>query len=272
MKKRCFGISYLFTPLSKPDEISKYERIGYTPLVVYKEDGKALEELRCPMRFEVTSSSILLDSIFMPEKTSFYIEMQKKARAAQERIISEYICTIILDKAREYPDEELTFLIRDEFQTEKIVGRLGYLGLPMHRLHIMFVSYELSAFIKHYIEYYSVPLRTDLFLLFQDKYRGKVLGPYPDDDRISMLRTYYCSYSLNTGEDLYPVRINLFGQMLEKEELNSEKEHIKEIFMESSDTEVYPILGGKGSEKTRLPAILVECEEYVKQESLKDEG
>ena len=265
MEKRFLGISYWFTSVPTAPEIAKNEKIQYSPHVVFKEEGSEIQELFCDLDFQVESANVSINSIFLPEKKSFYIEMQRRARAAQERIISEYICTIILKKAREYPNAELFFLIRDEFQTEKIVGRLGYLGLPMHRLHIMFISYDLSSFMKHYIEYYSVPLKSDLTLLFEARYRGKILGPYPDDGRISMLRTYYCSYPQQTDEDLYPVRINFFGQKFNKSEMNLERQYIKEIFMNSAKTEAYPISGGKGSEKTRLPSLLVDCEEYIRQ-------
>lgn len=270
MKSRCFGISYLFTPTPDANEVAEKGQIAYNPIVVCAEGEKEEEDtvMCCQSDFCIDSNDIATDYMFLAEKKSFYLEMQKRSRAAQERIISEYICTIVLEKVRRYPKDNLTFLIRDEFQTEKIVGRLGYLGLPMHRLHIMFVSWHLATFMGNYIERYAVPPKSDLHLLFHENYRGKILGPYPDDDGVTMLRTYYCSFP---NENIYPVRINLFSQMLKKGELDQEKEHIQSVFMRVEGMESYPISGGKGSEVTRLPDILIKCEERIKGESKRRE-
>ncbi|MCM1119021.1 MAG: hypothetical protein NC543_06640 [bacterium] len=266
--ERWFGISYLFTPTPSANEISVRGSITYNPIAIYEEKGEQVKTMQSATDFQISSSDIATDYMFLEKKNSLYQEMQKRSRAAQERIISEYICTIILDKVREYPEDDLTFLIRDEFESEKIIGRLGYLGLPMQRLHIMFVSYHLASFMGNYIEHYSVPPKSDLHLLFQDKYRGKILGPYPDDDGVTMLKTYYCSYD---DTDIYPIRINLFSQMLKKDTLDQEKEHIQKVFMQFEGMEAWPITGGKGSEKTRLPAILADCENYIEGEKKKYE-
>lgn len=268
MKKRCFGISYLFTPTPDANEVANMGKITYNPVVVYAEDGEIINKKYCNTDFQIKSGDIATDYMFLAEKKSFYLEMQRRSRAAQERIISEYICTIILDKVRTYVEDDLTFLIRDEFQTEKIVGRLGYLGLPMGRLHIMFISYHLAAFMGNYIEHYAVPPKSDLNLLFQTKYQNQILGPYPDDDGVTILRTYYCSFD---NADIYPVRINLFSQMLKKGELDQEREHIKEVFMKKTGIEAYPISGGKGSEMTRLPKVLVTCESEIEGEKKRHE-
>lgn len=267
MAKKCFGISYLFTPTPTQHGVRASEMvldsIKYNPIVIYAEDGgQEVQKIYAERDFELSSNDLAVDYKLFSEPQNFHKEMLKRSKAAQERIISEYICTIILEKAREFPEDDLTFLIRDEFQTEKIVGRLGYLGLPMDRLHIMFVAFELSAFTANYIAQYAVPPRYDLMLLLSDEYRGKVCGPYPDDDTVSMLRTYYCSFTLN---DSYPLRVNLFGPMLKRGSLDHEREHIESIFM-NEGTESYPIMRGRDDVYTRLPPILVTCEENVEKE------
>lgn len=269
MTERCFGISYLFTPTPTQSEIRAsemfFDSIMYNPIVIYAEDGNVeIQKIRANRDFELSSNDLAVDYKLFSEPQNSHKEMLKRSKAAQERIISEYICMIILEKARAFPDDDLTFLIRDEFQTEKIVGRLGYLGLPMDRLHIMFVAFELSAFTANYIAQYAVPPRYDLMFLLSDEYRGNVWGPYPNDDTVSMLRTYYCSFSLN---DSYPLRINLFGQMLKKGSLDREKKHIESIFLNGgTETESYPIIKGRNNVVTRLPKVLVTCEESVERE------
>lgn len=94
------------------------------------------------------------------------------------------------------------------------------------------------------------------------------MGPYPDDDVISMTRTFFCAYK---QEELYPIRVNLFSQSLAQTDLNEEKKRIQRIFMKEEQTEIFDVSGGTGKERTRLPRVLVDCEEIIKSEKRKND-
>lgn len=267
LKERVYGISYSFSDTPEVKVVSENDIITYNPLLIYGDEEGIKKTIQAPNDFSLSYEQMLKRVPADYKKKSFYTEMRKHSRESQEKIIAEYICSVIMHELREYDEQHLTFVISDKFQSEKIIGRLGYLGLPLQRAHIFFVSRDISSFMTDYIVPYAVPPQNDLKLLFRQENRGKVLGPYPDDDVISMTRTFFCAYK---QEELYPIRINLFSQSLAQADLNEEKKRIKRIFMQEKQTEIFEVSGGTGKERTRLPKVLVDCEEKVKSERRKN--
>ena len=264
---RCYGVSYFFSKTPSVTQVSDTGIIEYNPMLIYCEqcyEGNVENEkiIQCKKHFSISYAQMIDKCPTEYQKNKIYVEMRKRSREAQERIISEYICMIIIQELREHPGDDLTFIINDEFQSEKIIGRLGYLRLPLNRTHIMFVSRDIASFMTNHIERYAIPPQNDLKLLLSNKYRGRIVGAYPDESIQSMLRTYFCSFE---QEGLYPLRVNVFSQALSKNELNLERVRLEKIFM-SSYCELYTVIGGTGSELTRLPQNLIKCEDYIKNE------
>lgn len=267
--ERLYGISYSFSKTPTVTQVSENEEIIYNPILVYCEkigdSISSINRVQTETGFSLSYEQMGKKDPMLYQKDKIYSEMRKRSRDAQERIISEYICAVILQELRKYPNDILTFVINDEFQSEKFIGRLGYLKLPLDRTHIMFISRNIASFMTNYIEHYAIPPQNDLKLLFSQEYRGRVVGAYPEDNILSMLRTYFCSYE---QEEIYPIRINLFSQALSTDKLNDEKNRIEKLFR-IQETELYSVVGGNGNEKTRLPHVLVKCEDYIKNEQKK---
>lgn len=262
-KEQVYGISYLFSTTPEAKTVSEDGIITYNPTLVYVNESGEKRSIRSKDEFSLSYEQMAKKIPAGYHKKNFYKEMRRQSRESQEKIIAEYICTVILQELRKNAGQHLTFLISDMFQSEKIIGRLGYLGLPLQRAHIFFVSRDISSFMTDYIAPYAIPPQNDLKLLFMNENRGKILGPYPDDDEISMIRTFFCSYQ---QDELYPIRVNLFSQSLSQEELNRECERIRRIFMGDEQTEIYDVVGGTGKEKTRLPKPLIICEDMIANE------
>lgn len=268
LKERVYGISYLFSDTPEVKDVSENDIITYNPLLIYGDEEGIKGNIQTPYDFSLSYEQMLKRVPIDYQRKSFYTEMRKHSRESQEKIIAEYVCSVIIHELRKYngAEQHLTFIISDKFQSEKIIGRLGYLGLPLKRVHLFFVSRDISSFMTDYIVPYAVPPQNDLKLLFKEENRGQVLGPYPDEDVISMTRTFFCSYK---QEELYPIRVNLFSQSLSQADLNMEKKRIQRIFMQEEQTEIFEISGGTGKEKTRIPKVLVECEGKVNSEKRK---
>lgn len=267
LKERVYGISYLFSDTPEVKIVSESDIITYNPLLVYAEETKERESIiRSQRDFSLSYKQMMKRVVTDYQKKRLYTEMRKHSRESQEKIIAEYICSVIMCELRKYKDPDLSFIVSDKFQSEKIIGRLGYLGLPLGRVHIFFVSKDISSFMTDYIAPHAIPPQNDLKLLFKKENRGRILGPYPDDDIVSMTRTFFCSFH---QEELYPIRVNLFSQSLAQKDLNDEKERIRRIFLEEEGTELFDVSGGTGKEKTRLSQVLVKCEERVKSERRK---
>lgn len=263
--EKIYGISYLFSETPEVKTVSEEGIIRYNPLLLYCNEKDEVNVIKTKHDFAISYEQMIDKVSLNYPQNSLFAAMRKRSRESQERIISEYICTIIMQELRNSSDD-LTFIVSDEFQSDKIIGRLGYLGLPLERLHIMFVSRNIASFMTNYIEHYAIPPQNDLKLLFMEKNRGKVLGPYPEDDIVSMTRTFFCSFS---QPELYPIRVNSFSQFMGQIDLNQEKLRIEKIFMNESLTEIYDVSGGTGKEKTRLPKVLINCEERISVEKRK---
>jgi hypothetical protein len=247
-----------------PDNFfAKEERLYMDPLVVlYTGDTNGIEEFSPPKPVEMPKEPREINDIFR-DKNVFYRKLQKKYRANQERIISDIICGIILRELRNgNDDDELTFFITSKFDTKKIVGRLAYLNLPMDRLTILFISRRLSDF---YSRNMVSPFGPDFDLteLLLNKNSNAIFGPFPDDGTIGLLRTFFKTYD---NVEFYPVRIDLFCQSLKRRDISKIREKIQSDYLSLDNTETLEVLGllkGKGANKTRLPKILCECEQYI---------
>lgn len=254
---RLFGISYAFSEMPDIDTISKEGSVAYSPLVVCCE-GRAKEFSR--LQFPQAFRSYPRDIELSPGHRSYYKGLHTTARDHQERLVADYICAFILEKLRTYPKDHCTFVIKDTFESEKFVGRLGYLGLPLDRLTIYFVSRDLKDMLTNYISPFSAERRSDLSIL--QKERKKILGPYPADEEITMLYTFYCAFE---KQELYPIRINLFAQFMDRSTLERRRAGMERYFLAPGTTEVCPVDGGRKLDRTRMPTVLLRCEDYIRQ-------
>lgn len=254
MIERVYGISYLFSPMPDVDTISSKGTIAYSPTVVYyDETNDSFSKVAFPKEFRTFAT---IDDFF-PGSKSFYSKLRTTARVNQERLIADYICAVVLKELRRFPNDQLLFVIKDAFETEKIVGRLGYLGLPLDRVTIYFVSSDLKDFLTNYLAPYSETRSSDLSLL---KDKVGLSGPFPENDTVTMLRTFFWSFS---EKELYPLRINLFSQFMNHLTLKKQSARMSGYLSMSNWTEIYDADGGIGNERTRLPVVLVRCEDYI---------
>lgn len=260
MKNRLYGISYAFSKAPGIDNVAQVGAIRYSPAVVcYSQENNEYVTMQFPDEFKVWSRIGALSQ----NNKSYYGRLASEARENQERLIADFICALILTQLRKYADSRFTFIIKDAFETEKFVGRLGYLGLPLDKITIYFVSSNPRDLLTNYLAPFSENRYGDLSLLRGGE--NKLFGPFPEDEEATMLRTFFCTFS---HAELYPLRVNLFSQFMDRQKLDYEHSQIKELFLSRDWTELYPIDGGNRREQTRLPTALIRCEDYIKQKIL----
>ncbi len=254
--ERMYGISYALSSMPDSDIISKEGAVRYSPEVVcYDQQDSHFLTLRFPEEFQYAPK----DDTYYSSKKGCYSRLRTAARDNQERLVADYICALVLQQMREHPDDRLTFIIKDSFETEKFVGRLGYLGLPFDQISIYFVSSDIKDFLTNYLAPFSDRKISDLALLKNES--NKLFGPFPQDEEMTMLRTFFWTFN---HHELYPLRINLFSQFMNHAMLEQESNRIETLFSETAFTETYDADGGRGRVKTRLPKVLIECEEYIR--------
>jgi hypothetical protein len=257
------AISYNIVEL--PDNFSSDEYLVINPYVVL-----GVEDLSNPSKSCHIVDFKLFNSIrmkktpnitdkFFRDKDKFYKKIKSDYRANQERVISDIICGIILQELRNEKDKtkRLVFFITHQFDTEKIVGRLAYLNLPLSRITILFISRDITDF---YTRYIVSPFdnRFDLSYLLGKK-KDNIFGPYPEYGTIGLIRTFYKTF-YNVD---YPLRIDLFCQSLGNVEIDNIKEEIKNDFLSEKNTEPEIILNLKGKNETKIPKVLCDCERHI---------
>ena len=257
IKERLCGISYAFSPLQDTDAISANGFVTYSPIAVCYDD---VDKKHLKIKFPDDFKAYPLKGELYRNGKSYYKKFGMIARENQERLVADYICAIILKQLREHPEDSFTFVIKDSFETEKFVGRLGYLGLPLDRVSIYFISSNLKDLLTNFLSPYSKETIGDLSRL-KGKTEG-LFGPFPEDEEATMLRTFFWAFS---NPELYPLRINLFSQFMNRKKMDEECERMETLFKQQGWTEIYPVEGGRGQEKTRLPKVLIECDDYIKK-------
>jgi hypothetical protein len=253
-----FAISYNIPDL--PDDAAHLDNLKMSPVVVlYREDSEKPGIFASPKPVHMSNRPQSVDDIFR-DKNDFYKKTKKLYRANQERIVSDIICAIILKELRsETTDAHLVFFITEKFDTNKIIGRLAYLNLPMDRITILFLSRNISDFYtRNIVSLFGNTV--DLNFLNEEHNIDKIFGPYPEDGSIGLVRTFYKTY---VEMDLYPVRVDLFCQSVSRAGILDIKEKINTDYLSIDNTEPIEVTGIKKNNKTRLPKLLVQSETYA---------
>ncbi|MDR2716530.1 MAG: hypothetical protein LBB89_00485 [Treponema sp.] len=259
------AISYTISELS--DNFSSKEILEINPYVVLGTENIYNPNAICHIDIFSLLNSVkikknpnIIDNFFR-DKNKFFRKIQSDYRANQERVISDIICGIILRELRNEKDKSkhLVFFITHRFDTEKIVGRLAYLNLPLNRITILFISRDITDFYTRNIVS-PFDYKFDLSYLMGKK-EDNIYGPYPEYGTIGLLRTFYKTYST----EHFPLRIDLFCQGLGNIEIDTIKDKINNDFLKSGNVGQVKILNLKGKNFTYIPKVLCDCEEKIDQ-------
>jgi hypothetical protein len=266
METKKFAISFL--PMPDYDQSKmQVEFIVDAEVVLYTEEKEAPDIYSPSKSIAIKNKRNNLEDIFK-NRDAIYDSFRFESRKSWERVVSDIICGIILEKSREYKNDcELVFFIGGQFKTEKIFGRLGYLCLPIDRITIFIISRNLADF---YTRNLISPLDTDRIdfnYLQKESHQNDIFGPFPDDNTISLSRTFYRTYSVN----IFPLKIDLFSQSLDRSGISTIKKSIKEEYFSPANTDLIDVYGFKPIGKTRLPKLLVKSEIYVNEKRKKYE-
>jgi hypothetical protein len=258
------AISYIISEI--PDNFSSKEILEINPYVVLGMEKKDDPNATCDIKyFNLLNSvkmkkkpNLIIDNIF-EDKKIFFRKIKINYRVNQERVISDFICGIILRELRNDNEKRLVFFITNRFDTKKIVGRLAYLNLPLNRITILFISRDITDF---YTQNIVSPFdyKFDLSFLMERK-EDNLFGPYPEYDTIGLIRTFYKTYST----EHFPLRIDLFCQRLNKIDIDIIKNEINDNFLKENNTEAVKIFNLKGNNYTLIPKVLCDCENFIEK-------
>jgi hypothetical protein len=232
------------------------------PKVIIQRDYNDAVEIISPPKPIILNKNISHRKHLFSSREDYYHGLMKDFKAGQERIIADLICGIILMEVKKYSGK-FVFFIADQFETWKIFGRLAYLGLPIDRITILFVSTDIKSLLRRNMVSPFDRDKFDLSILLEKE--SAVLGPYPNDDTITLSRTFYRTYN----HELYPVKIDLFSQFLDDASIREIGTLIKEDYFHYNNTEHTAMLDKRFY--TRLPKLLVSANNQANFEKSKDD-
>ena len=250
LKEIKYGISYKIETIKYSGDFAEREKFEINPTVVVCMEGKEHERFRLKKPVYIAKKFSM-----QSDKKSFFSMISSEIQSCQERIIADHICSIILREARDNHEDRLVFFIEGNFETDKIIGRLAYLGLPAERIIILFVSRKITDLLANNIVSQFDSIKWDYSFLNEPANKGQIFGPYPEDDTISLIKTFYITHD---KDELYPVKVDMFYQFLTMHDINEKKEILKNDYFSVANTELYEFSGLRKPGKTRLPKLLIE--------------
>lgn len=238
------------------------ENVGYflieRPIEIFREnmDYRNLKNLVAKEDKDISFLSI-------PGKA--YSQMQKYANQNVNKVIADMITytvvQIICRLKRENPSAKNVFFI-DSLDTNKIIGRLGYLYLESDFNTISFVTYKAGNLLTDILNSGNEKLVFDINYFKKDERREKLFSEIiPNDYMESLMQTVFFKIP-NIEAELSPLRCDILSQGLSKKQIRQKVEEIRQI-LNCQENMSLPHLehGGNGRNDNcvMIPRILMDC-------------
>ncbi|MCX5824153.1 MAG: hypothetical protein NTY86_11800 [Deltaproteobacteria bacterium] len=163
-------------------------------------------------------------------------QLKNFASQCCERISADLCCQVILQEIRDRKDNDLIIFI-EKSASDKMLGRLATLQLSLTNIIICFLTYKPSDLMTIAMSKQTSKLRFDIHRLMSSNI-DDFIGPYPGDSEDSLIQSYFYRPSPRGegGDTFAPMRLDIFSQRLRLDEVESKKEKIKEIFLNTKDS------------------------------------
>lgn len=260
----------------------KYE---FLPVVAYSEketdkpDIQNAQPIYMPRLFSLYESETPIESLLKyignikKEELSVarkaFQKLHSFAVQCAERVTADLCCQIILEKSKEPGSSKLLYLI-EKPASDKMLGRLGYLYLDLSNITICFISYDPNDMVTTVMSAKTGKLLFDIHRLMSSNEDGIFTTPYPGSSEDSLVQTYFFRPKTSSPNDKFlPIRIDIFCQGLLESEIENKSNLVKDILMEESETQAYPIKDSDRSPVVKLPLGL---QSVLKSWNEKDRG
>ncbi len=245
-------------------DIARMGTFAFAPAVNFKSDDSANPQLlKYVSPFQLFSKGLSMELLIrysMPDmkKEEFkvaeraYHQLRSFAARCADRVIADLVCGIVLQHSGQ--SEEVVYVVQRP-PSDKIVGRLGYLYLPVERLTILFVAWEPMDLITNVMRYQTGRLEFDLHRLMSEE-KEVLFGPYPGSPAETLKQTYFYRPPRHGKKRPFPLRIEVFSQGLLESDLEGKGEIVRDLLQEKNLTPPFQVSDGAF---VRLPRGLKDC-------------
>ena len=193
-----------------------------------------------------------LDFMAMPGKA--YQRMQYYINRNVEKVLADMFVSIIVEILKELKEEKENIFFINNRESDKVIGRLGYMSLSSEKNTFSFVTYKPDNLMTNSMRNGSDVLEFDIE--YFDKYKDKSVSEIiPNDFMESMTQTVL--YRAPTREEeLPPIRCDIFSQGITTSEIQRKVNLVGDIMANSHNMSM-PFEYAKESGKfVRIPRVL----------------
>jgi len=177
-----------------------------------------------------------------------------------DKVIADLISCLIVEKIKEYKDEDNYFFISD-LGSNKLIGRLGYLYLNQDKNTVCFVISKGNNLITNILSKESNSLELDInyFKLVQDmktnhNKKSDQSEIIPENPMESMIQTVFFQISGSQRKNII-LRMDLFSQGITKNIIRKKIDDINDIISYQPNLSE-PFMDSSTSEMVRMPKVL----------------
>lgn len=258
-------------------EIADFARRGVfraVPMILYKVNdsrvyhfmiNRPIEIFREDMEYGNLRNIVHGDEKFLSLPGKTYDQIRSYVNQNVNKVIADMITHIVVKIIRELKKEDLeaknTFFI-DSIDTNKIIGRLGYLYLQNETNTIALVTYKAGALLTDILNDGSERIRFDInYFKRQESSEERHSAIIPNDYMESMVQIVFYNLSpKGVDAPVSPLRCDILSQGMSTSQIREKVMSIESILTKPDNiTPPHPESGGSGGNWVMIPRILYDC-------------
>lgn len=209
----------------------------------------------------VRSDSRSMEFMRIPGKA--YRQMQYYINKEVEKVLADMVTSVIAKILKSLNRDDTNIFFIDSRESNKLLGRLGYLYLNNVKNTFCFISYKTDSLITDTLRNGSEILELDIDYFTRYKNRD-VSEIVPNDFMESLVQTVFYKMAAN-GYELPPLRCDIFSQGITNRDIQNKVEVVGKI-MSDPHKMTLPFEYVASSKKfVMLPQILYDCIDAVEQ-------
>lgn len=204
------------------------------------------------------------DTSFLSIPGKAYAKMQNYINQNVNKVIADMVTCVIVKTIRQLKSEDRdakNIFFIDNVNSNKMIGRLGYLYLDSEANTIVFVTYKASGLMTDVLNGGAERVAFDYHYFDRRGNRKQHSAIVPNDYMESLTQTVF--FNVADGEEsLAPLRCDILSQGISKNRTREKVMELGKVFAEQSNlTLPFEDTSGKKQAESwaRIPVVLKEC-------------
>ncbi len=205
------------------------------------------------------------DSKFLSLPSKSYLKMQQYVNQSVNKVIADMITYVVVDVLKKLKEEDKgakNIFFIDNVDTNKVIGRLGYLYLEEDNTIISFVTYKAKGLMTDILNEGNDRLEFDINYFKNEERKEKEYSEIiPNDYMESLTQTVF--FKISGREDvLSPLRCDILTQGISKSRIKSKVNDIYDVLSKRENMTV-PYAEGSANKLydnwVMIPIVLNDC-------------